>query len=63
MVRITLVLDDERNNKLQEIRGKAIGKCNGNISFSDVANWAIEYALQNGFNVGNALKLREERIR
>jgi len=64
MSRITIILDDERNSKLQEIRGKAIGKYQeGNISFSDVVNYAVQCALDKGFNVNMILDYKEKKLR
>lgn len=61
--RCTIVIDKERNSKLHEIQGKAIGRYDGSISFSDVINFAVQYALEKGFNVKSVLAYKESNER
>jgi len=63
MSRVTVIIDKERNRQLHELQGKAIGKFDGNISFSDMVNFALDYALDKGFNVKSVLQYKEDKIR
>lgn len=61
--RCTIIIDKDRNSKLHEIQGKAIGKYESSISFSDVINFAVEYALEKGFNVSKVIAYKDSHER
>lgn len=61
--RVTIVISKEHNSKLHEIQGKAIGKFGGNVSFSDVINFAVAFALEKGFNVTKVVNYKEAKLR
>lgn len=61
--RVTIVIDKALATKLHEMQGKAIGKTSKNVSFSDVINMSIQYAIGKGFNVGKLVTLKEESQR
>jgi|APSaa5957512535_1039671.scaffolds.fasta_scaffold02528_29 hypothetical protein len=61
--RVTIIISDTNNTKLHDLQGKSIGKFDGNISFSDVINFAIEHALHNGFNVSEIVNYKETKRR